>query len=240
MGTNKTYYRRNLPHYQPEGYTFFITFRLTGSLPINVIERLKAEYKNHIKDLESLKSNKEKQSKYLEAKWNYFEKFDSFLDKYSNNNFLKNEVVARLVYDSILFRDRQQYNLICFCIMPNHVHTVFTPVDRDLSRSQLPTENVDRDLSRFTNNIANNSDINVALQFPIVTNILRLLKGSTARECNKILNRTGAFWQHESYDHVIRSEDELNRIIEYILNNPVRAKLVDNADEWKWSYCKYL
>lgn len=82
--------------------------------------------------------------------------------------------------------------------------------------------------------------MNVALQFPIVTNILRLLKGSTARECNKILNRTGAFWQHESYDHVIRSEDELNRIIEYVLNNPVRAKLVDNTHDWKWSYCKYL
>lgn len=226
METNKTYYRRNLPHYQPEGYTFFITFRLADTLPINVIEKLKSEYKNNIKELESLKSNNEKQSKYLEAKWNYFERFDSFLDKYSNNNFLKNEVVARLVYDSILVRDKKEYDLICFCIMPNHVHTVFTPVDRDLSRS--------------ANNAANSSDINVVLQFSIVTNILRLLKGSTARECNKILNRTGAFWQHESYDHVIRSEDELNRIMEYVLNNPVRAKLVDNTHEWKWSYSKYL
>lgn len=187
-----------------------------------------------------MKSNKEKQSKYLEAKWNYFEKFDSFLDKYQHNNFLKDEVVAKLVYDSILFRDNKDYDLICFTIMPNHVHMVFSPVERDLSRSQQSTENVDRDSSRSINNTVRNRDMNVALQYPLVTNILRLLKGSTARECNKILNRTGALWQHESYDHVIRNETELNRIVEYILNNPVKAKLVDNADEWKWSYCKYL
>ncbi len=66
-----------------------------------------------------------------------------------------------------------------------------------------------------------------------------MLKGSTARECNKLLKRTGAFWQHESYDHVVRNEDELRRIVEYVLNNPVKAGLVEVEEDWMWSYCIY-
>ena len=73
-----------------------------------------------------------------------------------------------------------------------------------------------------------------------VTKILQDLKKYTARKCNKLLNRSGSFWQHESYDHVIRNEEELNKIVEYILNNPVKAKLVENPYDWKWSYYKYL
>jgi hypothetical protein len=37
------YYRRNLPHYHPDGYPLFITFRLAGSLPLEVLAQLKAE-----------------------------------------------------------------------------------------------------------------------------------------------------------------------------------------------------
>ncbi|MEW6194689.1 MAG: hypothetical protein AB1521_06015 [Bacteroidota bacterium] len=74
----------------------------------------------------------------------------------------------------------------------------------------------------------------------IVTKILQELKKFTARGCNKILNRSGSFWQHESYDHVVRNEAELNSIVTYVLNNPVKAGLVDNPDNWSWSYCKYL
>lgn len=68
--------------------------------------------------------------------------------------------------------------------------------------------------------------------------ILHSLKRSTARECNKTLSRTGAFWQHESYDHVVRDGSESERIVRYILNNPVKAGLVDNWNSWKWSYVK--
>ena len=68
---------------------------------------------------------------------------------------------------------------------------------------------------------------------------LRLIKGSTSREANKILNRNGEFWHHESYDHYVRNDKELNNIINYILQNPVKAGLVKNYNEWKWSYNKF-
>jgi putative transposase len=69
--------------------------------------------------------------------------------------------------------------------------------------------------------------------------VLQSLKAYTAKEANKILNLHGAFWQHESYDHVVRNEKELGNIIWYVLHNPLKAGLVKDWKEWKWSYCKY-
>jgi REP element-mobilizing transposase RayT len=62
------------------------------------------------------------------------------------------------------------------------------------------------------------------------------LKGTTARAANKLLGRTGEpFWQGECYDHWVRDENEFRRICVYIEENPVRAGLVPNAAEFRWS-----
>jgi hypothetical protein len=58
-------------------------------------------------------------------------------------------------------------------------------------------------------------------------------------EANLILGHSGAFWQHENYDRFIRDEAELERTIKYVLYNPVKAKLVKEQKDWKWTYCKY-
>jgi REP element-mobilizing transposase RayT len=65
------------------------------------------------------------------------------------------------------------------------------------------------------------------------------LKRHTAHEANLILGRDGTFWQHENYDHFARDEAELERIIKYVLYNPVKAGLVKEQKDWKWTYCKY-
>lgn len=68
---------------------------------------------------------------------------------------------------------------------------------------------------------------------PVIT---RWLKGSTARKANQILGRTGkVFWQEESFDHWIRNNNELNRIVRYIEYNPVTAGLVRAPGDWQWS-----
>jgi REP element-mobilizing transposase RayT len=220
LNTDKIYYKRNLPHYQPDGYTYFVTFRIAGTLPAIIIDELKKEYKSCLDDISSLKIHKEKSIKYTQIKWDYFEKFDQQLDLLSNKNlWLKDNRIAKIVSDSILFRDKKEYDLICYCIMPNHVHMVFYIVERTAcSLNENVNERSGRSLYK----------------------IMQSLKSYTANECNKILKRTGSFWQHESYDHVVRNDEELNRIIEYVLNNPLKANIIDNVNEWKWSYCKYL
>ncbi len=69
-----------------------------------------------------------------------------------------------------------------------------------------------------------------------VSKSMKSLKGYTAREANRLLDRTGEpFWQKESYDHWVRNEEERLRIAAYIENNPVKAGLVSLAQEYRWS-----
>jgi REP element-mobilizing transposase RayT len=76
------------------------------------------------------------------------------------------------------------------------------------------------------------------LMLPLVppSHLLKSLKGSTAREANRLLCRTGEpFWQREFCDHWVRDEAEWNRIAAYIENNPVKAGLVARAGDYPWS-----
>jgi REP element-mobilizing transposase RayT len=66
--------------------------------------------------------------------------------------------------------------------------------------------------------------------------MMQSLKGYTARESNRLLNRTGdPFWQSESYDHWIRDEAEFDRIRRYIEENPVHAGLASTPGQHRWS-----
>jgi REP element-mobilizing transposase RayT len=66
--------------------------------------------------------------------------------------------------------------------------------------------------------------------------ITHWIKGRTAREAHLLLGRTGEpFWQHESYDHWVRTAKELHRIATYIEENPVSAGLTATPEDWPWS-----
>jgi hypothetical protein len=93
--------------------------------------------------------------------------------------------------------------------MPSHFHWVFTPrADwaEDLTDDRTPRER-----------------------------IMHSVKLYTARECNRHLLLTGAFWQDESHDHCVSDEDELWRIIEYVELNPVKAGLIDAREKYLFS-----
>ena len=61
--------------------------------------------------------------------------------------------------------------------------------------------------------------------------IMRWLKSRTSRVANRILGRSGAFRQEESFDHWVRSAEELQRLIQYVETNPAKAGL----QEWQYS-----
>jgi REP element-mobilizing transposase RayT len=45
----------------------------------------------------------------------------------------------------------------------------------------------------------------------------------------------GALWQRGWYDHIVRREESLEHIMQYILANPVRRGLVESPEEWPYS-----
>jgi acetylornithine/succinyldiaminopimelate/putrescine aminotransferase/REP element-mobilizing transposase RayT len=65
--------------------------------------------------------------------------------------------------------------------------------------------------------------------FPL-PRILHSWKSFTANKANRILNRTGEFWQAESYDHLIRDQADFKNQIEYVETNPTKARL----GKWPW------
>jgi len=66
--------------------------------------------------------------------------------------------------------------------------------------------------------------------------LTKSLKGITAKRANAMLALTGGpFWQEESYDHLVRHDMEFERIRNYIEANPVRAGLVREVREYRWS-----
>jgi len=168
MPNYKIFYKRNLPHYQPPEYTFSVTFRLTNSLPLHIIKKLQAEQESKLKKVSAVINENEKQQSYLKYQQNYFEEFDSQLDRYIDSpKWLSDERIAGIVKEAIHYRDGKVYELIAYTIMPNHAHIIFKP-------------------------IVKNSDYNQSVgrtgcSTYIVTDILKSLKWYTALNCNKIL-----------------------------------------------------
>ncbi|MFZ3217178.1 MAG: transposase [Candidatus Acidiferrales bacterium] len=63
-----------------------------------------------------------------------------------------------------------------------------------------------------------------------LSGILHAWKSYTAKDANRLLARTGIFWQREYYDHLVRDEDDFHRVVRYVLENPREAGMHD----WPW------
>lgn len=55
--------------------------------------------------------------------------------------------------------------------------------------------------------------------------ILQRWKGGSAREINLALGRSGSLWQVEPFDHIVRSEAQLQHFRRYVAMNPNKARL---------------
>ncbi len=114
------------------------------------------------------------------------------------------EPARDLVFHCCLHENGVTITLHALVVMPDHVHLVFTPLRN-------------AEGWRFS-----------------LPEILRLIKGRSARQINKALSRAGPVWQDESFDHVLRSNESLAEKAEYIYQNPVRAGLVTRELDYPW------
>jgi len=229
----KPFYRRNLPHIQPPGATFFVTFHLAGALPRSVLQQWKTEklrllnLASNVDKVPDEHTTSEQKAKYDEWTRQWFRKFEKVLDEtQSGPVWLKDDRIAKEVADSMHYLDGKVYQLDAYCIMANHVHIVFTPLPKQPSA-------VAQTFSLRTNE---NDAQTKSLCYNTLSSIMQSLKGYTARRGNQLLGRHGTFWQHESYDHCVRDSSEWQRIIAYVLNNPVKVGLVDKREKWPWNY----
>jgi REP element-mobilizing transposase RayT len=203
-----THTRGYLPHVKREGASYFVTFRLADSLPKEVLLRLQRERAQRLRQLVSAHQK------------------NDFAAEPGKRAELEEEV-ERDYYRKV---ERTLDQGIGEC----HLRR---PEIGGLVAAALQHFDGERYLLRAWVVMPNHVH---ALLWPMpnhdLSAISKTWKGFTAREANKILNRTGnTFWQPEPFDHWIRNDEEHARICHYITNNPVKARLCSQPENWRWS-----
>lgn len=65
--------------------------------------------------------------------------------------------------------------------------------------------------------------------------IMQALKGYTAQRINELAGRKGRVWEKGYYEHAIRDQEDMSRRIKYTVENPERAGLVEQYEDWPYS-----
>jgi putative transposase len=135
-------------------------------------------------------------------------------------NFLTDEN-ARLCLRQAIHETKQKSNfdIIAFCLLPNHLHCVW----------QLPE-----------------GDSNYSLRWSrikaVFTNLYLQSGGVEYRQSpSRNIKRERGIWQRRFWEHQIRDEKDLQQHVNYIHYNPLKHELVEHVEDWPWSsYRKYI
>jgi REP element-mobilizing transposase RayT len=204
--TMKLTYIRHLPHIQSSLRPLFMTWRLKFTLPDYIKHQLLIRKQAFEAKIASLSPDYQALQQYSFEKQR-FAWFDSQLPLFKGTPaFLTQDNIAPLVIDPLLFHTGSRYTLSAYCLMPNHVHVI---IQQERGTADNP--------------------------FPL-SKITQSWKRHSSTKIKKTLGIADSVWQAESYDHVIRNEQELMHYLEYVMENPVQAGLVEKWDDWKWSW----
>ena len=68
-----------------------------------------------------------------------------------------------------------------------------------------------------------------------LADIMQSFKSLTSHKANKLLNRRGRFWMLDYFDRYIRNAEHFAKTVQYIENNPVKARLCKRPEDWPFS-----
>jgi len=115
-----------------------------------------------------------------------------------------------IVLECLLYpHEHRQYELYAACVLPDHVHLLFEP--------------------QIKENDAEGSPV-----FHSLVHLLQGIKSISAHRINKLRGTTGAVWEKESFDRLIRSESDLLEKFHYVCRNPFDEGLQNEAGQYKW------
>lgn len=101
-----------------------------------------------------------------------------------------------------------------FVVMPNHFHGIIVIVGAQFI-APFDCDAINQNKKQMKKGVMNHA--------PTVGEIMRAFKARCTHAINQIRNTPGVpLWQRNYYEHIIRNEEEMNRIREYIIENPMR------------------
>ncbi|MEN8127810.1 MAG: transposase [Planctomycetota bacterium] len=120
--------RGRLPHWERDGGTYFVTFRLNDSIPHHVADAYRFERENIVKTAKQLKRPlTDHETERLQKL--YSKKIENYLDRGIGECYLRQRSVAQVALDALEYFHNERYKLYALCIMPNHVHVLFRPFE---------------------------------------------------------------------------------------------------------------
>lgn len=185
----------------PPGETILLTLRLAGSIPAQAGRELHARRVAAQQAAETPEAHRR-------AEKQFFAGFDTLLDARTvGPAYLEKEKLAEMVAGELLMLEEQGLRVLCFVVVPNHVHAVL----------HLPA-GVGLSLPKTVE----------LLHQRTATQARRLLRGQLPAEAD--------FWQTGFQELPVQDGEELARIKAYLLGHPQRLKLPERFHDWPYVY----
>ncbi len=191
-----------LPHWSLERGTYAVTFRLADSLPAEVLSRYHDKHHRLLQALETLARSSKSRS--------VLDEMLALRKELEDLQTSEIEPVLDRGHGTCLFKDESLAELMANAM--KHF---------DGSRYELHAWCV---MPNHVHAVFKTSPGEK------LEKILHSWKSFTAHEINKRLGTDGTIWQKESYDHLVRDDEDLGNQVAYVLGNPVKGRL----ENWKW------
>ncbi|MEE8484527.1 MAG: transposase [Nitrospinota bacterium] len=107
---------------------------------------------------------------------------------------------------------RKNVDLDEWIIMPNHMHGIIAMGGKPNSKDVALSVPAEKKRTKFAG---------ISPKSNSLSEVIRSFKSTCTRKINKLFPKNNFAWQPRFHDRIIRNEDELNRIREYIRNNPL-------------------
>jgi putative transposase len=197
--------RGYLPHCDFPGLVQFVTFRLADSMPTS--RRGEWEHVLAIEDLSAKRT-----------------KLEEYLDRGIGECWLREPLISHIVETALLYFHSQRYELLAWCVMPNHVHVL-------LQIWETPLGKILQSWKRY---IATESEGVLSERRSPTRRVSGNFNAPARRAALQTLR-----WEREYWDTFMRDQKQEQAAVRYIENNPVTAKLGRTAEEWKFSSARF-
>jgi REP element-mobilizing transposase RayT len=218
------YSRGYLPHFDEIGVVQHITYHLADSIPQHLHQALQQKLNKMPHDQQELEKRKHLQQ---------------LLDNGYGSCVLRDDHYARIVEDSFLFGDQTRYILLAWVVMPNHIHVLIQQKDgwplakvvqswkRHSSRQIHHLQQRSCSQGKRSSTAISSPPLGQRSCTPVTSPpLLYSSKNSTINP---------ALWQIDYWDRFIRDTKHYYTAVNYIINNPVKAGLIDKPENWRWS-----
>jgi putative transposase len=198
--------RGYLPHCDFPGLVQFVTFRLADSMPAS-----RRDEWEHLLAIEDLRERRTK--------------LEEYLDCGVGECWLRYPRIARLCEEALLFFHNERYELLSWCVMPNHLHVLVHVWQTPLGKL----------VQSWKRQIATQAEAYLAERRSPTRRVSAEDTNAPARRAALQTLR----WEREYWDTFMRDEAQERRAVRYTEANPVKAKLCRTVEEWKFSSARF-